>query len=70
MKYEGYLEKEQQLVEKMNRLENFVIPDTFDYTLVKSISLEAREKLKKQNIKGLILDLRDNGGGSLQVVVS
>ena len=28
------------------------------------------EKLKKQNIKGLIIDLRDNGGGSLQEVVS
>ena len=27
------------------------------------------EKLKKQNVKGLILDLRDNGGGSLQEVV-
>ncbi len=27
------------------------------------------EKLKKQNIKGLIVDLRDNGGGSLQEVV-
>jgi carboxyl-terminal processing protease len=28
------------------------------------------EKLKKQNIKGLIIDLRDNGGGSLQEVVT
>ena len=27
------------------------------------------EKLKKQNIKGLVIDLRDNGGGSLQEVV-
>lgn len=27
------------------------------------------EKLKKQNVKGIILDLRDNGGGSLQEVV-
>lgn len=48
MKYEGYLEKEKLLVEKMNRLEDFIIPEDFDYLLVKSISLEAREKLKKQ----------------------
>jgi tRNA uridine 5-carboxymethylaminomethyl modification enzyme len=48
MKYEGYLEKEKLLVEKMNRLEDFQIPEDFDYLLVKSISLEAREKLKKQ----------------------
>jgi tRNA uridine 5-carboxymethylaminomethyl modification enzyme len=48
MKYEGYLEKEKLLVEKMNRLEDFIIPEDFDYLLVKSISLEAREKLRKQ----------------------
>ncbi len=47
MKYEGYLEKEQLMVEKMNRLEDFRIDDHFDFHTVKSISLEAREKLKK-----------------------
>jgi tRNA uridine 5-carboxymethylaminomethyl modification enzyme len=53
MKYEGYLEKEQMLVEKMNRLEDFVIHDDFNYQSVKSISLEAREKLNKQRPKTL-----------------
>ena len=53
MKYEGYLEKEQLLVEKMNRLEGFVIHDNFNYQAVKSISLEAREKLNKQRPKTL-----------------
>lgn len=48
MKYEGYLEKEKQMVDKMNRLEEIRIKDNFDYTSVKSISLEAREKLTKQ----------------------
>ncbi len=48
MKYEGYLEKEKQMVDKMNRLEEIRIKDDFDYTSVKSISLEAREKLIKQ----------------------
>ena len=53
MKYEGYLEKEQLLVEKMNRLENFKISDNFDFNSLQSISLEAREKLIKQKPKTL-----------------
>ena len=48
MKYEGYLEKEKQMVDKMNRLEEIRINDGFNYNMVKSISLEAREKLIKQ----------------------
>lgn len=51
MKYEGYLEKEQLMVEKMNRLEDFRISDDFDFKTVKSISLEAREKLSRQKPK-------------------
>ncbi len=53
MKYEGYLEKEQLMVEKMNRLEDFRIADDFDFKSVKSISLEAREKLSRQKPKTL-----------------
>lgn len=53
MKYEGYLEKEQMLVEKMSRLENFIIHDNFNFLNVNSISLEAREKLSKQRPKTL-----------------
>lgn len=48
IKYEGYLEKEKQLVDKMERLEDFKIHEDFDYHQVKSISIEAREKLLKQ----------------------
>jgi tRNA uridine 5-carboxymethylaminomethyl modification enzyme len=51
MKYSGYLEKEKLLVDKMNRLEDFKIKDDFDFLSVKSISLEAREKLNKQRPK-------------------
>lgn len=53
MKYSGYLEKEKLLVEKMSRLEDFKIKDDFDFLSVKSISLEAREKLHKQKPKTL-----------------
>ncbi len=47
LKYEGYLEKEQLMVEKMNRLEDLKINDTFDYNCLGSVSIEAREKLNK-----------------------
>lgn len=48
IKYEGYLEKEKILVEKMGRLENVKIYDSFDFLSIKSLSKEAREKLSKQ----------------------
>jgi tRNA uridine 5-carboxymethylaminomethyl modification enzyme len=53
LKYEGYLEKEKQVVEKMNRLEDVRIKDDFDFLSVQSISKEAREKLNKQRPKTL-----------------
>ncbi|HEY8396436.1 MAG TPA: tRNA uridine-5-carboxymethylaminomethyl(34) synthesis enzyme MnmG [Flavihumibacter sp.] len=47
IKYEVYIEKEKELVERMNQMENLEIPDTFDYSKVSAISNEAREKLKR-----------------------
>jgi len=46
-KYEVYIEKEQELVLKMANLENLIIPDSFDYEKLSSISTEARQKLQK-----------------------
>lgn len=45
VKYESYLIKELEMVDKINRLENFKLSDTFDYASIRSLSLEAREKL-------------------------
>ena len=47
MKYEGYIEREEEQALKMNRLEDVKIPDTIDYTDLKSLSSEAKEKLNK-----------------------
>ena len=47
LKYSGYIEKEKNNADKLNRLENVPIPSSFDYTKVKSLSYEAREKLTK-----------------------
>lgn len=47
LKYAGYIAKEKNNADKLNRLENVPIPSSFDYTKVKSLSFEAREKLSK-----------------------
>jgi tRNA uridine 5-carboxymethylaminomethyl modification enzyme len=47
VKYERYIEKEQELVDKMSLLENMMIPDVFDYDKVQAISSEALQKFKK-----------------------
>src|SRR5690606_28642605 len=47
VKYSGYIEKEKNNADKLNRLEGLRIPATFDYSKLKSLSFEAREKLSK-----------------------
>jgi tRNA uridine 5-carboxymethylaminomethyl modification enzyme len=47
VKYSGYIEKERTNAEKLTRLEDMKIPENFDYTKLKSLSFEAREKLNK-----------------------
>jgi len=47
MKYEGYISKEHDLVDKQARLEDLVLHDDFDYKRLTSLSAEAREKLTK-----------------------
>jgi tRNA uridine 5-carboxymethylaminomethyl modification enzyme len=45
IKYEGYIERERELADKIQRLEDIKIPNLFDYSTIKSISTEARQKL-------------------------
>ncbi len=45
IKYAGYIEKEKNNADKLNRLEGIKIPSNFDYTRLKSLSFEAMEKL-------------------------
>lgn len=47
IKYERYIEKEQQLVDKMSELENMVIPANFDYNKLSALSNEALQKMIK-----------------------
>lgn len=46
MKYKGYIERERMVAEKMHRLEDIKIRGRFDYTSMKQLSTEARQKLK------------------------
>ena len=45
MKYEGYIKKEEEMVQKMNRLEEVKLREDMDYHELVSLSSEAREKL-------------------------
>jgi len=47
VKYETYIQKEQELVYKMSELEDLVIPDTFNYEKINALSNEARQKFLK-----------------------
>ena len=47
IKYSGYIQKEKNNADKLNRLESVKIPKDFDYKKLKSISAEALEKLNK-----------------------
>ena len=47
IKYERYIEKEKEIVERMLTLENKMIPDNFDYETLVALSIEALQKFKK-----------------------
>jgi tRNA uridine 5-carboxymethylaminomethyl modification enzyme len=47
IKYDTYIEKEKELVQKMGQLENLLIPENFNYDKLVSLSNEARQKFTK-----------------------
>jgi tRNA uridine 5-carboxymethylaminomethyl modification enzyme len=47
VKYETYIEKEKELVQRMSQLEDLVIPESFDYKKIQALGNEAREKLHR-----------------------
>ncbi|MFL5745093.1 MAG: tRNA uridine-5-carboxymethylaminomethyl(34) synthesis enzyme MnmG [Niastella sp.] len=47
IKYNVYIEKEKELVKRMNQLEDLLIPESFDYNKITSLSNEALQKFKK-----------------------
>jgi len=51
IKYSGYINREKGLADKLERFENIIIENRFQYSEIKSISTEARQKLGKINPK-------------------
>lgn len=51
IKYEGYINREKLLAEKLDKFENILIENKFNYSQLKSLSTEARQKLEKVNPK-------------------
>jgi len=47
IKYNVYIEKEKELVKRMNQLEDLLIPENFDYNRIVSLSAEALQKFKR-----------------------
>ena len=47
IKYSGYIERERQQAEKLERLEHVFIPESLDYSSIQALSTEARQKLER-----------------------
>lgn len=61
IKYSGYIEREKQLAEKINRLEDLQIPEDFDFDRVSGLTIECRQKLKKYGPRTLAQASRISG---------
>ena len=61
VKYSGYIEKEKNHADKLTRLEDVIIPDNFDFDKIKSLSIEAKQKLNKIRPKTIAQASRISG---------
>ena len=61
LRYAGYLEKEARLAERMAGLDGVLVPDEFDYSAVKGLSSEGRQKLLRFRPRSLGAALRISG---------
>ena len=69
LKYEGYIERQQELIDQMEAKEAWPIPRNFDYNAVEALSKEAREKLRKVEPENLGQASRISGVRSADVSV-
>lgn len=61
IKYKGYIDREKKLAEKIQRLEELIIPEGFDYEKVSGLTIECRQKLKKYNPRTIAQASRISG---------
>lgn len=69
IKYEGYLKKQQSVIDEIIRLENTALPINIDYTKVDGLRLEAREKLNKIKPMSLAQASRISGVNNADITV-
>ena len=69
IKYKGYIQREQQMADKIMRLENLSIPEDFDFDKVDSLSIECRQKLKKYSPRTIAQASRISGVSPADVSV-
>ena len=53
VKYEGYIQKENEIVERFSKLEDLFLKEDFDYHSLSALSMEARQKLSQIRPKNL-----------------
>lgn len=61
LKYEGYIQIQQEEIERVRRLQNTAIPEVFDFNQVVGLSIEMKERLKKHNPRTLAEAARVQG---------
>ncbi len=69
MKYEGYIAKEQEMADKINRLENITLPADLEYDRLTSMSIEARQKLKATQPRSIAQAARVSGVSPADIAV-
>ena len=69
IKYQGYIEKEQAVADKLQRLDYVSIPRDFDYHALESLSSEAREKLSAEQPDTLATASRISGVSASDLAV-
>ena len=61
IKYEGYIEREKSLIQRLDKLENKAIPAQFSYQRIKGLKKEASEKLQKIKPRSIGQAMRISG---------
>ena len=61
IKYQGYIEREQRIADKIIRLENLTIPENFDFDKVSGLTIECRQKLKRYSPRTIAQASRISG---------
>lgn len=61
IKYRGYIDREKQNAEKLQRLEELIIPENFDFEKVSGLTIECRQKLKRYNPRTIAQASRISG---------